>query len=220
MFARTIVASLLLSSTSLIAADPITIMPLGDSITAGGGGGGGYYRHFLAEELSKGDIDFRFVGPKTDAKGFRHAGYPGWNSTKIRRIISEIYERDPADAVLLHMGHNHFVANKPVQLIVQNTEGVIDAILSINPKASIYLAQVITAGKLPKYSYIPELNRQLDVLAKSMQAAGKPVVLVDQAAGFDWKTDTVADKVHPNEAGSKKLAQRWAKAIMQQLPAK
>lgn len=26
----------------------------------------------------------------------------------------------------------------------------------------------------------------------------QPVILVDQADGFDWETDTVKDRVHPN----------------------
>ena len=38
--------------------------------------------------------------------------------------------------------------------------------------------------------------------------------MVDQATGFDWKTDTVDDHVHPNAAGAAKMAARWLEALM------
>ncbi len=46
-----------------------------------------------------------------------------------------------------------------------------------------------------------------------MKAKGMQVILVDQATGFDWMSDTVADKVHPSESGAKKMADRWMEAL-------
>jgi hypothetical protein len=46
----------------------------------------------------------------------------------------------------------------------------------------ILLAQVIPAGKLPKYSYIPELNATLARLAAKLHTPAQPVIIVDQAA--------------------------------------
>lgn len=79
----------------------------------------------------------------------------------------------------------------------------------INPNVTILLAQVIPAGKLPKYSYIPELNKQLASLTLRLVKEGKKIVLVNHADGFDWRKDTIADKVHPNAAGAKKMAAKW-----------
>ena len=46
-----------------------------------------------------------------------------------------------------------------------------------------------------------------------MKAKGIHVILVDQAKGFDWKLDTVKAKVHPNESGARKMAERWMEAM-------
>ena len=75
------------------------------------------------------------------------------------------------------------------------------------------VAQVTPAGKLPKYSYIPELNLALAALAKELDRPEQRVVSVDLATGFDVATDTIADRVHPNARGAEKIAQRWAEAL-------
>jgi lysophospholipase L1-like esterase len=36
---------------------------------------------------------------------------------------------------------------------------------------------------------------------------------VDHATGFDWKTDTTKDKVHPNAQGAEKMASKWFEAL-------
>jgi lysophospholipase L1-like esterase len=89
-----------------------------------------------------------------------------------------------------------------------------------NPKATVLLAQVITSGKLPKYGYLPQLNQQLAKLATQLDRPEQRVILVDQASGFDWKTDAVADLVHPNAQGARKMADRWFQTLKPLLPAK
>lgn len=84
----------------------------------------------------------------------------------------------------------------------------------INPDATILLAQVIPAGKLPKYSYIPDLNKELASLSARLDKRGYSIVLVNLAAGFDWKTDTRKDKVHPNKSGATKMANKWMDALL------
>ena len=41
----------------------------------------------------------------------------------------------------------------------------------------------------------------------------KQVVLVNQSKGFDWKTMTIADKVHPNQKGREQMAKVWFAAL-------
>jgi type 1 glutamine amidotransferase/lysophospholipase L1-like esterase len=182
---------------------PPTILAFGDSITQRG------YRHALFPKLKATGAPFTFIGPLSDATS-RHAGYGGRNTAHLRSIAQRIYQQHPADIVLLHSGHNSFAKDKPVAGIVRDTEAIIALIRDINPKAVILLAQVIHAGKLPKYSYIPALNLALAESAKSLEG----VVLVDQAAGFDWRTDTEPDKVHPNATGAEKIAATWLGALL------
>lgn len=199
--------------TSLATACEVpTILALGDSITRGGPTYVGY-RQVLVPALRGKGVAFRFIGPHRDETS-AHAGYGGRNTAFLRSITKDLYRRYPADIVMLHSGHNSFQKDKPVPGIVRDTEAIIDQIHAINPQANILLAQVIPAGKLPKYAYIPELNRQLAALAKRLRSRDRPVILVDLARGFDWRTDTVADKVHPSSSGACKMTNGWMEALL------
>ncbi len=68
------------------------------------------------------------------------------------------------------------------------------------------VAQVIPSGKLPKYEYIPELNLELGRLAARLNTPQSPVIAVNMADGFDWRTDTIARTACiPTRAGRR----RW-----------
>lgn len=189
-----------------------TILAFGDSITQGGKHFV-CYRQVLVPELRKRKMSFKFIGPKKDATS-SHAGYSGKNTKYLLSISKKIYSQYPADIVMLHSGHNSFNKDKPVPEIVRDTEAIIKNVREINPNCTIFLAQVIPAGKLPKYSYIPELNKELASLAARLSKRGYKVVLVNHANGFEWRTDTIKDKVHTNASGAKKMADKWMGALL------
>jgi lysophospholipase L1-like esterase len=194
---------------SVFSADTTTILALGDSITSRKDS----YRSVLIPALEDKGIEHEFIGPNKDTIS-RHAGYGGKNTKSLLRISKDIYGKYPADIVMIHSGHNSFSKDKPVQGIIRDTKAIIETIRSINPKVTILLAQVIPAGKLPKYSYVPELNRELETLSKDLMSKESKVILVNQADGFDWKTDTIKDKVHPSASGAKKMADKWMDALL------
>ncbi|MDD4922462.1 MAG: alpha/beta hydrolase fold domain-containing protein, partial [Bacteroidales bacterium] len=70
---------------------------------------------------------------------------------------------------------------------------------------------VIPSGKLPKYSYIPELNVEIAKMVQRLNS--DQVILVDQAKGFDCQTMTIGDMVHPNPVGAEKMAEVWFTAM-------
>ena len=187
-----------------------TILCVGDSITEGGSSFN-VYRFPLNKLLKEAGYKYKFIGSKSSSDGgptLKHNGYGGKDTQFLRNNISKIYSENPADFVLLHSGHNSFAKNKPVPKIIKNTKEIIEEIQKINPGAVILIAQVIPSGKLPKYSYIPELNRELKKLSN-----GPNVHTVDVSKDFDWRTDTVSDKVHPNKQGAKKMASAWFGAL-------
>jgi lysophospholipase L1-like esterase len=210
---RTCAALLWVTASFAHAEETPTILAFGDSITQGGGKQFPCYRQVLIPELRKRGVAFTFIGPMEDAAS-AHAGYGGKSTKDLLAISKEVYSRYPADIVLIHSGHNSFSEDKPVPGIIRDTEAIIDTIRGINPDATVLLAQVIPSGKLPKYSYIPELNRELASLATRLTRRGCRVVLVNQADGFDWRTDTLSDKVHPNASGAKKMAAKWMDALL------
>jgi len=201
-----------MTSISVLAAEPTTILPLGDSITQGGKTFV-CYRQVLIPDLAAKGVSFKFIGPRKDATS-AHAGYSGKNTNHLATISTKIYRQYPADIVMIHSGHNSFSKDKPVAGIIKDTKAIIENIRKINPKVTILLAQVILSGKLPKYSYIPELNKALEKLSKRLTDERSKIILVDLADGFDWKVDTVKDKVHPNASGAKKMAAKWMTALL------
>ena len=118
--------------------------------------------------------------------------------------IDSLYRLYPADIVLLHAGHNHFAEEKPIPGMIASYKSIINKIQAINPNVRILIAQVIPSGKLPKYSYIPELNEKIAKMVAGLNSG--QVFLVNQAQGFNWQDYTVHDKVHPNKAGAEKMA--------------
>lgn len=194
------------------------IMPVGDSITEGGATFTNY-RPLLAAKLRAAGVAFAFVGSRGLAD-LRHEGYGGKNVEFLAENVPANFAQHPADIVLLHAGHNHFDTERPVPGMLAATERLIAAFRAAHPRVIVLLAQVIPAGKLPKYSYLPEFNAGLAALAAKLNTAAQPVLLVDHATGFDWRTDTIADLVHPNAAGAEKMAQRWFEALAPLLAAR
>jgi|GEM_PF-827517 len=196
-------------------------MPLGDSITEGGGG----YRYPLMEKLLAAGYSVEYVGSRTTQSKpdsplgvLSHEGYSGSSVGGIANRFEKIYKQNPADIILLHSGHNQFAEKQPIPQMLVATRKIIESARSINPHVTVLLAQVIPSGKLPKYSYIPEFNEALIPLAAELNTKESPVILVNHAEGFDWRTDTGGDHVHPNAAGGKKMAMRWFEALQKILP--
>lgn len=191
----------------------LTVMGLGDSITEGGRGFSTYL-YPLWERLFAGGYDADFIGPRQSEcriGRLSHCGFSGKNVEYLDARIDSLYRKYPADVVLLHAGHNHFASERPVEGMMRAYKSIIGKIHAVNAQAVVFLAKVTPSGKLPKYSYIPELNRRIEAYVDSLRDSR--VVLVDMARGHDWRTMTIEDMVHPNKAGREFMAERWYRAI-------
>lgn len=199
--------------------EEITLMGIGDSITEGGD----YFSSYLFPLhalLVENGFEVSFIGPRqSENQGvmLKHAGYSGKSAEYLASISDSVYTEFPADIVLVHSGHNHFDYEKPIEGIIKSLQEIVINVKSKNPDALVFIAQVITSGKLPKYSYIPELNSQIERLVVSLRENYEGIFLVPVNRGFDWETDTVEDKVHPNAIGASKIAQNWMQVLGPQL---
>lgn len=190
-----------------------TVLGLGDSITEGGDNFQSYLFP-LWEMLFTAGYSFDFIGPNSDKcriGSINNAGFSGKSAEFLDAHIDSIYQKYNADIVLLHSGHNHFESEKPIVGIIEALGSIIHKIRAINPNVKILVAQVIPSGKLPKYSYIPELNKSIAKMVKCQNSGN--VLLVNQAKGFDWQKYTISDQVHPNVAGAEKMAEVWFDAL-------
>ncbi|MBD5633803.1 MAG: hypothetical protein IAI49_04915 [Candidatus Eremiobacteraeota bacterium] len=148
-------------------ADPVRIMALGDSITAGVGAkgadiGGGGYRGELEKMLDAAGYHYEMTGSRSDFSDrveFRaHEGWPGY---VIRAVPSdpshELYgsvtaravaEADP-DVILLMAGTNdllrleHHQAGYTVDTIVAGMDALLDQIFAEKPRVHVILAGVV-----------------------------------------------------------------------------
>lgn len=205
------------------------ILCLGDSITEGNVNMV-VYKGPLFDKLTEAEYRFTYVGSKTSSYisptsgtvSLKHEGYSGQNCTQIAALFTTNSPLYPADIVIIHAAHNLNLAEQildpageaAIVTTVENaTRSMIQTARATNPSVKILLAQAITSGKLPKYTYIPAVNTRLGEIAAELHTAAQPVIIVDQAAGFDWTTDTTDDKVHPNASGGEKMAQKFFDAL-------
>ena len=199
--------------------DPLTILAIGDSITQGAKQTPSYL-FFLQEIFYKAGYDVKFIGPRVSQynnHSLHHSGYAGKNAEFLDSVVSATYTNYPADVVLIHAGHNYFTEDNPIQKIIDAQRSMVKKIKAINPHAKIFLAQVIPSGKMPKYGYIPELNKQIKTLTKELSKTYTAIYLVNQYKEFNYKKDAVEDLVHPNASGAKKIALTWSKEIFKQI---
>jgi lysophospholipase L1-like esterase len=191
------------------------IMCVGDSITEGGSTYS-VYRPELNSQLLAAGYRFEFVGSKTNTRQgvtLKHEGYAGKNATQVAGFLSSTFPDNIADIVLIHAGHNYFADVQGKASIVNEVETATRSMIATarthNPDVIILLAQVITSSKLPKYSYIPALNTRLAEVAGELNTEEQPVIIVNQAEGWDPVADTVTDQVHPTAGGATKMADKW-----------
>jgi lysophospholipase L1-like esterase len=191
----------------------LSILGLGDSITEGGPDFFSYLFP-LDSLLKQAGYQAQFIGPRRSVQHgdtLYHSGFSGRNAEFLAARIDSIYTAFPADIVLLHAGHNHFNEESPVRGIINAQRTVIQTIRKKNPRALIFVAGVITSGKLPKYEYIPALDASIKQLVDSLQDAS--VIFVDQRNQWNMADHTIYDKVHPNRTGAGIIATNWFRAL-------
>lgn len=215
----------------------LRILPLGDSITQQDDLG---YRYHLWKILIDARVKFDFVGSRNIPPGkdpaswpahkdlhfdCDHEGHAGWTTADLvdgcgwepeRGKLSEWLKTYTPDAVLLHIGTNDAFQSVPLETSVQKIGEIIDLLQAANPKVTIYLAKIIPLGGEWADDYntgVIALNGQIDGIAKMKTTAASRIVVVDHYTGYDGIEDN-ADNIHPNDAGARKMAERWAEALL------
>jgi hypothetical protein len=207
----------------LTAAEPVTIMPLGDSITQGNQTMDSYRRP-LFHKLTDAGYQFRFVGSeKSNFTGppphpdFQqdNEGHFGWKITDVLAKLDGWLDKNNPDIVLLHLGTNdNGQPNRTADAIIADIGTMVDILRKHNPKVKILLAQLMT-----NWGDLVEVNRRIPELAKRKSTATSPVIVVDQVTGFDIRKDQdTVDGCHPNASGEEKMAAKWFAALASVLP--
>jgi acyl-CoA thioesterase-1 len=173
----------------------ITIVALGDSLTAGYGlSRKQAYPALVAEKMRAAGYDFEVVN--AGSSGDTTAGGLG-------RLPAILRAHKKIDVFILELGINDAFRGVPIDQIRANLQAIIDQVRAWHPRVAI----VIAGMQLPDYStddYVGAFGGIFAGLAEKNRAILIPYLLEGvggNAALNQW------DRIHPNAAGQRVLAE-------------
>jgi lysophospholipase L1-like esterase len=210
---------------------PCRILPLGDSITFGLGGSPGGYRVPLFRISREKKHEIVFVGrvrsgPSTvDGAPFSpaHEGYSGYTVAPcggregLAPLVDGALSTEPPDVVLLMIGTNDVAVGCDLAASAKALEAIVDRVAERAPSATTIVASLVptqsAAMDLRGDAYVAEVAK----LVEARAARGVRIRYADMRAAFatreGYRTQLLADLVHPNDAGYAVMAEVWAKVV-------
>ena len=206
-------------------AQPVRIMPFGDSITyddhhgdtrpAGLRGGYRFYLYYLLKDRN---YQFDFVGsvragydiiPPFDPD---NEGHPGKDATFLGNHVYEYLMLNPANIMLVHVGTNH---SSDLVYELNAMQHLLDEIDRFEADYGISI-RVILALIIPRENdvFIPQFNYMLNIMAQTRIAQGDNIVIVDMYHDAGLTEDDWSDGTHPNDKGYEKMAKVWLNPIL------
>ncbi|MEV5437629.1 GDSL-type esterase/lipase family protein [Streptomyces sp. NPDC052682] len=201
------------------AADPVRIMPLGDSIT----GSPGCWRALLWNRLLNagyravdfvGTLSHQGCGQPHDGDNEGHGGERVTDVADQNLLPARLAATRP-DIVVMHFGTNDVWSALPPDRILAAYTKLVGQMRQSNPDMRILVAQLIPMNpdNCPGCAQrVVDFNALIPGWAGATSTSRSPVTVVDQWTGFDTATDTY-DGVHPSAAGNEKIAARWYPAL-------
>lgn len=200
---------------------PVSIMPLGDSIT----GNPGCWRGGLWSLLDEAGHDVDFVGSLSQscAPTGSDPDHEGHGGVLVTQSVADgdtraWLEANTPDVLLMHFGTNDVWSAIPPAQILDAYTAIVEDLRELNPDAVILVAQIIPLHPDPSFGCTDcpqraiDLNAEIPDWAAALSTAQSPIHVVDQHTGFDPAADTY-DGVHPDEDGDVKIAANWFAAL-------
>ncbi|KAF2454370.1 SGNH hydrolase-type esterase domain-containing protein [Lineolata rhizophorae] len=197
-----------------VAAQSISYMPFGDSITEIV-----CWRGYLWEDLQDaGYTDVDFVGSMTtqnpdgcpmsgyDIDNEGHSGYLAIDIANQNQLVQWL-QQNPADIITMHLGTNDIVQGHNVQEIIDAFTTLVEQMRDSNPSMKIIVAQIIPLSFNFGSATTESLNQAIPGWAEGMNSTESPIWVVDMADGYT--TNDLRDGVHPNDSGDRKMADKW-----------
>lgn len=172
----------------------ITIVALGDSLTAGYGlSRKQAYPALIAEKMRGAGYEFEVV----------NAGWSGDTTAGgLRRLPEVLRARKKIDVFILELGINDAFRGVTVEQMRSNLQAIVDQVRARHPGVAI----IIAGMQLPLYSsddYVSAFGQMYRTLAERNRAALVPYLL--EGVGGNPEMNQL-DRVHPNAAGQRMLA--------------
>ncbi|KEY58921.1 GDSL-type esterase/lipase family protein [Serratia sp. DD3] len=192
-------------------AEPLRVMALGDSVTAGFSTHN--YRAQLAQQARSVACDIDWVGAFGDTLPSvvsRHSAIWGVTAATVNTsYINTWMDTARPDVVLMMLGANDIQALRIAPNVVLNSlSSIIVKIRNKNPESKIFL------GRYPNIRPdIPSMKVFNDSIAEF--ASKSDVIFVDHSVDFNIAVGSDhVDATHPNANGDAKYAYNWFKAMV------
>jgi acyl-CoA thioesterase I len=172
----------------------ITILALGDSLTAGYGlSRKQAYPALIAEKMRSANYQFEVI----------NAGSSGDTTAGGLRRLPPLLRGKKIDILILALGINDAFRGVSIEQMRANLQAIIDQTRARHPNVSI----IIAGMQLPLASsdgYVREFGEMFGTLAEKNRAALIPYLL--EGVGGDPELNQF-DRIHPNAAGQRVLAE-------------
>lgn len=231
-----------LATPAKVTAQPILIMPMGDSLTEGGPAPVGHqtYRGYLYNRLIRAGYAVDFIGsqsaPPHGGGDPDHEGHSGYSigpddshvggskvTTNLFDHVQDYLADQNPDYILLLVGINDMFPNGVDRILVPAEAGerytkFVAKILALKPNAKLLVSTLVPIEKKQDRAGWPEFNKLNDAIRKV--AADNPgrVILVDSFKLGRWANGDWEDGVHLRKSGAQKLANVWYTALVKVLP--
>jgi len=172
----------------------ITILALGDSLTAGYGlSRKQAYPALIGEKMRRANYQFEVI----------NAGSSGDTTAGGLRRLPPLLRRKKIDVLILALGINDAFRGVSIEQMRSNLQAMIDQTRARHPNVSI----IIAGMQLPLASsdgYVRAFGEMFGALAEKNRAALIPYLL--EGVGGDPELNQF-DRIHPNAAGQRVLAE-------------
>lgn len=194
---------------------PLKIMPLGDSITEGYNVPGGY-RIDLWQALRERGDRLEFVGSQENGPpelGDRHhEGYPGWRIDELHQQVEDWLRAAQPDIILLLIGTNDIVQGYAVERAPARLDALIDELFRHRPQAQVFVGSIPPIDEPQLNARVEAYNQAIAQQIQVRQRQGDRLTFVDLYSGLT--PEDLADGIHPNRQGHRKIAQMWYDALV------
>ncbi|QNP68071.1 RICIN domain-containing protein [Streptomyces roseirectus] len=192
---------------------PLRVMPLGDSITWGvGSSDGNGYRGLLWDKLMADGhpLDFVGTGRAGSMSDPDNEGHSGYRIDQISTLVDAALTRYRPNVVTLKIGTNDLNQSYQVSTATARLKSLVNQVTAAAPDATVLVASLVvsTSGSLEQYR--AAYNQAIPGIVNEARAAGKRVGYVDMSA---LTTADLADALHPNDAGYRKMADAFLQGI-------
>ncbi|GAA4628028.1 GDSL-type esterase/lipase family protein [Cellulomonas oligotrophica] len=210
------------STVPAAVAEPVRVMALGDSIT----GNPGCWRALLHQRLVADGHAIDMVGTMPpQGCGIAHDGdNEGHGGLLVTNVAASgeaagWFAATRPQVVLMHFGTNDVWSARTPQQILDAYTTLVGQMRAVDPRVVVVVAQIIpvappTCAECPARTQA--LNAAIPAWAAATSTAASPVRVVDHWTGWDPARDT-GDGVHPNDAGTQRMAATWYPAATQAL---